>query len=113
LEGKCYDVWNGQKNLSCTGTFAGFLYEEVTKKSLQVAQLNPNNLKFAAAIASEPTRSDCMNASYNTTPIWPIQETSYYCYRTTTGSTAYGWLRPTSSNLNGMTFDYLTWEASP
>ena len=114
MEGNCYDVWNGQKNLSCSGTFAGFLYEEATKKSLQVPQINYNELKFAAAMTSEPSKSDCMNASYTTTPIWPIQETSYYCYQFVPGSTAYyGWLRPTSSNLGGMTFDYLTWQAIP
>ena len=113
MEGQCYDVWNGEKNLSCSGTFAGFLFEEVTKKSLQVPQINPNDLQFAAAMASEPSKSDCMNASYNTTPIWPIQETSYYCYQFVPGSTVYGWLRPTSTNLGGMTFDYLTWESSP
>ncbi len=114
MEGNCYDVWNGQKNLSCSGTFAGFLYEEVTKKSLQLPQINPNELQFAAAMASEPSKSDCMNATYNTTSIWPIQGTSYYCYQFEPGSTAYyGWLRPTSTNLGGMTFDYLTWESSP
>ncbi len=111
LEGECYDVWNGQKNSSCSGTFAGFLFEEVTKKSLQVSQITPNEMYFSAAMSSEPTKSDCTSASYSTTPIWPIQATSYYCYQFVPGTTAYyGWLRPTSFNLSGITFDYLTWQ---
>ena len=114
LEGKCFDVQNGQKNASCSGIFAGFQFEEVTKKSMQVTQINPNELYFGAAMSSEPSKSDCMNASYSTTPIWPIQATSYYCYKFVPGSTAYyGWLRPTSFNLGGLTFDYLTWQTSP
>ena len=113
-EGQCYDVWNGEKNLGCSGTFAGFLFEEVTKKSLQVSQISPNDMYFSAAMSSEPTKSECMSASYNTTPIWPIQATSYYCYQFVPGSIAYyGWMRPTSFNLGGLTFDYLTWESSP
>ena len=110
-EGGCYDVWNGEKNLGCSGIFAGFLFEEVTKKSLQVSQITPNEMFFAAAMSSEPTKSDCTSASYSTTPIWPIQATSYYCFQFVPGTgTYYGWLRPTSFNLGGITFDYLTWE---
>lgn len=113
MEGQCYDVWNGEKNLGCSGIFAGFLFEEVTKKSLQVSQISPNEMYFSTAMSSEPTKSECMSASYSTTPIWPIQATSYYCYQFVPGSTAYyGWLRPTSFNLGGLTFDYLTWESS-
>lgn len=111
MEGQCYDVWNGEKNLSCSGTFAGFLFEEVTKKSLQVSQISPNEMYFSGAMSSEPTKSECLSATYSTTPIWPIQATSYYCYQFVPGTTAYyGWLRPTSFNLGGLTFDYLTWE---
>ena len=112
-EGQCYDVWNGEKNLDCSGTFAGFLFEEVTKKSMQVSQISPNEMQFSAAMSSEPTKSECMSASYSSTPIWPIQATSYYCYQFVPGSNAYyGWLQPTSFNLGGLTFDYLTWESS-
>ena len=114
VEGQCYDVWNGEKNLNCSGTFAGFLFEEVTKKSLQASQIYPIDLSFSTAISLEPSKSACMNASYNTNPVWPIQATSYYCYKVGSGSSAYyGWLRPTSFNLGGLTFDYLTWEPSP
>jgi len=114
LEGQCYDIWNGQNNLGCSGIFAGFLFEEFTKKSLQVSQISPNEMQFSGAMSSEPNKTDCMNASYNTTPIWPIQSTSYYCYQFVPGNTVYyGWLRPTSFNLGGLTFDYLTWETSP
>ncbi len=114
LKDECYDVQNGEINSSCSGIFAGFLYEEVTKKSLQVMQINPNEAYFAVAMSSEPSKSDCQNASYSTTPIWPIQETSYYCYQFVPGTTAYyGWLRPTSFNSSGMTFDYLTWKSLP
>ena len=114
LEGQCFDVQNGMLNTSCSGIFAGFLYESATKKSLQVMQINPNEAYFGAAMSSEPSKSDCQNASYSTTPIWPIQETSYYCYQFVPGSTVYyGWLRPTSFNSSGMTFDYLTWKATP
>jgi len=113
LEGQCYDVWNGEKNSSCSGIFAGFLFEEVTKKSLQVSQISPNEMYISAAMTSKPTKSDCMSASYSTTSIWPIQATSYYCYQFVPGTgTYYGWLRPTSFNLSGLTFDYLTWETS-
>jgi len=114
LEGECYDIWNGQKNSSCSGTFAGFLFEAVTKKNLQTSQINPNEIKFSAAMSSQPDKSDCQNASYNTNPIWPISSTSYYCYQFVPGTTVYyGWLRPTSFNLGGLTFDYLTWVSSP
>lgn len=114
LGGQCFDVQNGEINGNCSGIFAGFLFEGVTKKSLQVMQVNPNQATFGSAMSSEPSKSDCQNASYSTTPIWPIQEISYYCYQFVVGPTAYyGWLRPTSFNSNGMTFDYLTWKASP
>jgi len=114
MEGQCYDVWNGEKNLSCSGIFAGFLFEEVTKKSLQVSQISPNEMYFSGAMSSEPTKSECMSASYSTIPVWPIQATSYYCYQFVPGTTAYyGWLRPTSFNLGGLTFDYLAWESNP
>ena len=114
LEGRCYDVWNGEKNPGCSGTFAGFLFEEVTKKSLQVNQISPNEMQFSAAMSSEPSKSECMSASYGASPIWPIQTTSYYCYQFVPGTNAYyGWLRPTSFNLGGLTFDYLTWETAP
>ena len=114
LKDECFDVQNGEINASCSGIFAGFLYQEVTKKSLQVMQINPNEAYFAAAMSSEPSKSDCQNASYSATPIWPIQETSYYCYQFVPSTTAYyGWLRPTLFNSSGMTFDYLTWETSP
>jgi hypothetical protein len=114
LEGECYDVENGELNKFCSGIFAGFLYEETTKKSLTVMQINPNEMYFSSAMSDEPTKSDCQNATYNTTPIWPIQETSYYCYQFVPNTIAYyGWLRPTSTNSFGMTFDYLTWESSP
>jgi len=113
LEGECYDLWNGQENTSCSGIFAGFLFEEVTKKSLQVSQINPQELHFSAAMSSKPSKAECMNASYSTAPIWPIQSASYYCYQFTPGmGTYYGWLRPTSFNLGGITFDYLTWLTS-
>jgi len=114
LEGMCYDVLNGQKNSNCSGIFAGFLFEEVTKKSLQVSQIRPNEMEFSAAMSSEPTKSECMNASSSASPIWPIQSTSYYCYQFVQNNNTYhGWLRPTSFNLGGMTFDYLTWETMP
>ncbi len=111
LEGECYDLRNGQENASCSGTFAGFLFEEVTKKSLQVAQINPNQLEISSAMGSKPGKTDCTNASYSASSVWPIQENSYYCYQYTFGlGTYYGWLRPTSFNLGGITFDYLTWK---
>ena len=111
MEGECYDLLNGQKKVGCLGSFAGFLFEEVTKKSLQVSQISPNGIQISGAMNSEPSKSECMNASYITTPIWPIQSTSYYCYEFESGGEPYyGWLRPTSFNLNGLTFDYLTWE---
>jgi len=114
MEGECFDVWNGEVNGSCSGVFAGFLFEEVTKKNLQVAQISPNEMYFSPAMSSPPTRSDCQNASYSISQIWPIQETSYYCYQFVPGTTAYyGWLRPTSFNLSGITFDYLTWQSTP
>ncbi len=114
LKDECFDVQNGEINASCSGIFAGFLYQEVTKKSLQVMQINPNEAYFSAAMSSEPSKSDCQNAIYSSSPIWPIQETSYYCYQFVPSTTAYyGWLRPTSFNSSGMTFDYLTWETSP
>jgi len=78
-----------------------------------VSQISPNEMYFSGAMSSEPTKSECMSATYSTTPIWPVQATSYYCYQFVPGSTAYyGWLRPTSFNLGGLTFDYLTWEIS-
>ncbi len=113
LEGKCYDVWNGQINSSCSGIFAGFLFEEVTEKSLQVSQISPHDMYFSALMSPEPSKSDCMNTTFNTSPIWPISSTSYYCYQFVPSTTTYyGWLRPTSFNLGGLTFDYLTWESS-
>ncbi len=69
LKDECYDVQNGEINADCRGIFAGFLYEEVTKKSLQVMQINLNEAYFTAAMNSEPSKSDCQNASYSTTPI--------------------------------------------
>lgn len=114
LKGECYDVQNGQLNEQCAGVFAGFKFEETVKRNIIVMQINPNEVTFAAAMSSEPTKSDCENASYNQSPIWPIKETEYYCYKFNPGmNTYFGWLRPTHFDSNGMTFDYLTWEAMP
>jgi hypothetical protein len=112
-EGQCFDVWNGQTKALCLGTFNGFLFEEVTKKNAQFAQISHHDIQFASAMGSEPSKSDCTGASYNTSPIWPIQDKQYYCYKFGSAPTIYGWLRPTSYNLNGLTFDYLTWESFP
>ncbi len=114
LKGECFDVGNGQLNEQCTGVFAGFLYEETTKRNITVMQINPSEVTYAAALSFEPNKSDCETASYNQSPIWPIKETEYYCYQFTSGiNTHYGWLRPTYFDTNGMTFDYLTWQAMP
>ena len=114
LVGECFDVQNGALNESCSGTFAGFLYREMTRNSLSLMQILPNEAQFSAPMASEPTKSDCENASYSQAAIWPIAETEYYCYQFTPGTgTSYGWLRPTHFDTNGMTFDYLTWKALP
>lgn len=114
LPGECFDVQYGNLNESCSGTFAGFLYREMTRNTLTVMQISPNEVLFSAAMASEPAKSDCENASYNQAAIWPISETDYYCYQFTPGTgTYYGWLRPTHFDTNGLTFDYLTWKATP
>lgn len=114
LRGECFNVLTGAGNPACSGNFSGFLYEEVTKKSLQVMQLTPQDLTFAGALSSEPDRGDCQNTAFNQSPIWPISEKSYYCYQFSSGnSTYYGWVRPTSFNGQGVTFDMLTWQAVP
>ncbi|MBC8505196.1 MAG: hypothetical protein ISR58_19650 [Anaerolineales bacterium] len=114
LTGECFDVQNGDLNESCSGIFAGFLYREMNRNNLTVMQISPNETQFSAAMTSEPTKSDCENASYSQAAIWPISETEYYCYQFTPGmGTYYGWLRPTSFDTNGLTFDYLTWKALP
>lgn len=114
LAGECFDVQNGQPNEQCSGIFAGFLFEQVTKKALQVMQIAPNEAVFSAVMSTEPTKTECQNATYNQSPIWPIVETHYYCVKFTPGmNTYFGWLRPTHFDSNGLTFDYLTWQALP
>jgi len=114
LTGECFDLQNGDLNESCSGTFAGFLYRKMTRNTLTIMQISPNEALFSTAMTSEPTKSDCENASYSQSAIWPISETEYYCYQFTPGmGTYYGWLRPTHFDNNGMTFDYLTWKAMP
>jgi len=114
LAGECFDVQNGQLNEQCAGAFAGLLFEETVKRNITVMQINPNDVTFAVAMSSEPTKSGCEGASYNQSPIWPIAEKDYYCYKFTSGmNTYYGWLRPTHFDSHGMTFDYLTWQAMP
>ena len=114
LTNECFDVQNGQLNEQCTGVFAGFLYEETTKHSLTVMQIKPNEVSFSAVMSSEPSKTDCESASYNQSPVWPISKEEYYCYKFTPGMITYfGWIRPTQFNNDGMTFDYLTWQAMP
>lgn len=113
LKNECFDVQNGQLNEQCTGVFAGFQYEETTIHNLTVMQIKPNEVSFAA-MSAEPSKSDCETASYNQAAIWPIIETGYYCYTFTPGmNTYFGWVRPTQFDNNGLTFDYLTWQAAP
>lgn len=114
LTDECFDVQNGQLNQQCSGIFSGFKFEETSKRNITVMQINPLEITFAAAVSAEPNKSDCESAAYNQSPIWPISQTDYYCYTFTSGiHTYYGWLRPTQFDSNGITFDYLTWQAMP
>ncbi len=116
LTDECYDLHNGGV-IGCTEPYAIFTYHQTTKKSLQVMEikgLDPS-VRFAAAVSDEPSKADCEAViGSGSTVIWPLEDTSYYCYTYTPGMVTYvGWLRPTAHNTNGMTFDYRTWEAMP
>ncbi len=114
LTGECFDVQNGQLNEQCSGVFAGLLFRKMIRNTLTVMQIVPKEALFSEAFADEPSKSDCENASYGQSAIWPISETEYYCYQFTPGvGTYHGWLRPTHFDNNGLTFDYLTWKATP
>ncbi len=114
LTDECYDLHNGGV-IDCAEPYAIFTYHQTIKKSLQVMEikgLDPS-VKFAAAMSDEPTKADCEAAlESGSSVIWPLQDTSYYCYTYTPGMVTYvGWLRPTDHNTNGITFDYRTWKA--
>ncbi|MBT4132460.1 MAG: hypothetical protein HN932_13315 [Candidatus Marinimicrobia bacterium] len=116
LTDECYDLHNGGV-IDCSEPYAIFTYHQTTKKSLQVMEIKgqDSSVKFAAAVSTEPTKADCEAAiGSGSTVIWPLNDTSYYCYAYTPGMVTYvGWLRPTAHNTNGMTFDYRTWKATP
>ncbi len=114
LADQCFDLQTGALNPACSGAFAGFLYEQVTKKGLVVMHLKPDEMQFSGPRAAAPSKSDCQSAAYNQAAIWPIETGQYYCYQFNPGTTTYyGWLRPTQFNPAGLTFDFVTWEALP
>jgi hypothetical protein len=116
LTDECYDLHNGGI-IDCAEPYAIFIYHQTTKKSLQVMEIKGQDpsVRFAAAVNDEPSKADCEAAlGSGSTVIWPLNDTSYYCYAYTPGMVTYiGWLRPTDHNTNGMTFDYRTWKATP
>lgn len=116
LTDECYDLHNGGI-IDCAEPYAIFTYHQTTKKSLQVMEIKGQDpsVRFAAAVSDEPSKADCEAAlGSGSTVIWPLNDTSYYCYAYTPGMVTYvGWLRPTDHNTNGMTFDYRTWKATP
>ncbi len=111
---ECFNLKQGVVLSNCGGAYHGFIYQEAAMSGPRTFQvIAPHAVEFAYPAASEPSKTDCQNESY-TSDNRMVSDTDYYCYVFSSGSdTYYGWLRPTSHNNNGITFDYLTWEAFP
>jgi len=111
---ECFNLKQGVVLSNCGGVYHGFIYQESAMSGPRTFQvIAPHAVEFADHATGEPSKTDCQNESY-TSDNRLITDAHYYCYKFTSGSdTYYGWLRPTSHDNNGITFDYLTWEALP
>lgn len=111
---ECFNLKQGVVLSNCSGAYHGFIYQEAAMSGPRAFRvIAPYALEFAVPIANQPSKTDCNNESY-TSDNRLVSDTEYYCYKFSSGNdTHYGWLRPTSHNNSGITFDFLTWEALP
>jgi hypothetical protein len=108
LVDRCYDLVEGEE-VSCSDPLADIKY---TYSSIIGGYLRGvNGSLFSNGYASVPSESECESESYYGMPLHLVSGEKYLCIQTEyNGDTVYGWVKPTSFNAGGLTFNYLLWE---
>ena len=105
---KCFDMFEGEK-AACNGSEADWKFRETD--NLQVWALN--GAEWGIGYSEEqPSKSTCQAKDYlsGATYLHAQYATKYFCIRMDyNGGTIYGWIRPTSFNTGGVTFDWTTY----
>jgi len=108
LVDQCFDLVEGD-DVSCTDPDADikYTYSSVMGSYLRVV----NGSLFSNSYESAPSESDCESENYYGMPVHLVDGDKYLCIETEfDGDTVYGWVKPTSFNSGGLTFNYLLWE---
>lgn len=108
LVDQCYDLVEGDE-VSCSDPEGDikYTYSSVMGSYLRVV----NGSLFSNSYASAPSESDCVSEAYYGMPVHLTSGNKYLCIQTEyNGDTVYGWVKPTSFNSGGLTFNYLLWE---
>jgi len=102
-KGGCFDLDNGA-GISCGNGGADFEYEyEIFTQD----QIDPrSSATFGTRFTSEPTYSQCRDASYGSGTFDPA-ENRWYCYRTSDEN--YGWIKVRDTEMLSLEFDWTTW----
>lgn len=110
LEDQCYDLIDGEV-VSCSDSRADFEYEYSTQGGAYLHFMN--GTLISESQSTMPSESTCEGETYYGIPT-PLTSTNrYFCMKTDySGDTVYGWMKPTSFDANGMTFNFTIFEPS-
>jgi hypothetical protein len=104
---RCFDFVQGQV-ASCRGLTPDVKFTQPAHYGLQ----GMNDTMLGYPVEDQPTRADCQSQGSMQTsqPLMTGSEGAYYCFSTNyDGGTTYGWIRPTSFDASGITFDWTTY----
>jgi hypothetical protein len=108
LADQCFDLVEGDE-VSCSDPDGDikYTYSSVIGSYLRAV----NGSLFSNSYESVPSESECESEAYYGMPIHLSSGGKYLCIQTEyDGDTVYGWVKPTSFNAGGLTFNYLLWE---
>lgn len=115
LLNQCFNFVDGSVT-PCYHQHADFKYTYSNSAGGNV--LPRHDFRLGESMTSMPSLLTCQSADmYDLNLQLPLPAESstgrYYCFETEyNGETVYGWFQPTSFNNGGITFNYLTWEAT-
>jgi len=108
LTNQCFDLVEGDE-VSCSDPDGDikYSYSSVMGSTLRSVNGTLNSNSYESA----PSESNCESEAYYGMPIFLNDGNKYLCIETEfDGDTVYGWIKPTSFDAGGMTFNYLLWE---
>jgi hypothetical protein len=108
LVDQCFDLVEGDE-VSCSDPDADIKYTYSSGIGGYLRAVNGS--LFSDSHDSAPSESTCESESYYGMPVHLVDGDKYLCIETEyDGDTVYGWVKPTSFNSGGLTFNYLLWE---